>query len=163
DCAACSQPCCVGRSTTAARQWRLDCCSWLPAASSERVSGANFCRRWRKATSGFEPPCLRPYRSWRAFPSHIKSNTLSFTVITAVSQYDGSDNRSVAAGLFNAEFIVSIKHCDEWDKGWTKEKVIDELQIEFSREFLGVAFTFLQYIQNNAEEGLSGVKGANSV
>ena len=31
------------------------------------------------------------------------------------------------------------------------------------REFVGIDFNFSQYIQDNVEEGLSGVKGANSV
>jgi cobalt-zinc-cadmium resistance protein CzcA len=37
------------------------------------------------------------------------------------------------------------------------------LQQEFSREFVGISFNFSQYIQDNVEEGLSGIKGANSV
>ena len=47
--------------------------------------------------------------------------------------------------------------------GLTKEKLIEELQTEFSNEFTGIGFNFSQYIQDNVEEGLSGVKGANSV
>ena len=38
-----------------------------------------------------------------------------------------------------------------------------ELQEKFAREFPGVGFNFSQYIQDNVQEGLSGVKGANSV
>ena len=45
----------------------------------------------------------------------------------------------------------------------TKEKLIEELQAEFDKEFTGIGFNFSQYIQDNVEEGLSGVKGANSV
>jgi cobalt-zinc-cadmium resistance protein CzcA len=37
------------------------------------------------------------------------------------------------------------------------------LQKEFSEELPGVGFNFSQYIQDNIEEALSGVKGANSV
>ena len=37
------------------------------------------------------------------------------------------------------------------------------MQAEFSKEFVGIDFNFSQYIQDNVEEGLSGVKGANSV
>jgi cobalt-zinc-cadmium resistance protein CzcA len=43
-----------------------------------------------------------------------------------------------------------------------KEKLIDELQAEFTAEYAGVGFNFSQYIQDNIEEGLSGVRGANS-
>ena len=45
----------------------------------------------------------------------------------------------------------------------TKDKLIGELQSEFSNDFLGIGFNFSQYIQDNVQEGLSGVKGANSV
>jgi cobalt-zinc-cadmium resistance protein CzcA len=45
----------------------------------------------------------------------------------------------------------------------TKEKLIDQLQQEFAKEFVGIDFNFSQYIQDNVEEGLSGVKGANSI
>jgi cobalt-zinc-cadmium resistance protein CzcA len=45
----------------------------------------------------------------------------------------------------------------------TKEKLIGALQNEFAGEFTGIDFNFSQYIQDNIQEGLSGVKGANSV
>src|SRR5215467_7816064 len=84
-------------------------------------------------------------------------------VITVVSQHGRPDNGSDAAGFFNAEFFVPLKPFDEWPKGMTKEKLIDELQNAFTSEFPGILFNFSQYIQDNVEEGLSGVKGANSV
>ena len=83
-------------------------------------------------------------------------------VITVVSQHGRPDNGSDAAGFFNAEFFVPLKPFDEWPVGMTKNKLIDELQAEFSEEFIGIDFNFSQYIQDNVEEGLSGVKGANS-
>ncbi|MGO8976282.1 MAG: efflux RND transporter permease subunit [Steroidobacteraceae bacterium] len=83
-------------------------------------------------------------------------------VITVVSQHGRPDNGSDAAGFFNAEFFVPLKPFDEWPVGMTKNKLIDELQAEFSKEFIGIDFNFSQYIQDNVEEGLSGVKGANS-
>jgi heavy metal efflux system protein len=83
-------------------------------------------------------------------------------VITVVSQHGRPDNGSDAAGFFNAEFFVPLKPFDEWPVGMTKSKLIDELQAEFSKEFIGIDFNFSQYIQDNVEEGLSGVKGANS-
>jgi heavy metal efflux system protein len=84
-------------------------------------------------------------------------------VITVASQHGRPDNGSDAAGFFNAEFFVPLKPFDQWAPGMTKEKLVDELQKEFSREFTGIGFNFSQYIQDNVEEGLSGVKGANSV
>jgi heavy metal efflux system protein len=84
-------------------------------------------------------------------------------IITVVSQHGRPDNGSDAAGFNNAEFFVPLKPFDEWAPFMTKEKLINELQSEFSQEFTGVGFNFSQYIQDNVEEGLSGVKGANSV
>ena len=84
-------------------------------------------------------------------------------VITVTSQHGRPDNGSDAAGFFNAEFFVPLKPFDEWPQGYTKAKLIEDLQTEFSREFVGIDFNFSQYIQDNVEEGLSGVKGANSV
>jgi heavy metal efflux system protein len=83
-------------------------------------------------------------------------------VITVVSQHGRPDNGSDAAGFFNAEFFVPLKPFDEWPSDMNKEKMIDELQAEFAKEFTGIGFNFSQYIQDNVEEGLSGVRGANS-
>ena len=84
-------------------------------------------------------------------------------VITVVSQHGRPDDGSDAAGFFNAEFFVPLKPFDEWPSGYTKDKLIDDLQQEFNKEFVGIDFNFSQYIQDNVEEGLSGVKGANSI
>ena len=84
-------------------------------------------------------------------------------VVTVASQHGRPDNGSDAAGFFNAEFFVPLKPFDEWPAGMTKEKLIEQLQAEFNKEFVGIDFNFSQYIQDNVEEGLSGVKGANSV
>ncbi len=84
-------------------------------------------------------------------------------VITVVSQHGRPDDGSDAAGFYNAEFFAPLKSADQWPRGMTKERLIDELQTKFAKEFPGVGFNFSQYIQDNIEEQLSGVKGANSV
>ncbi len=84
-------------------------------------------------------------------------------VITVVSQHGRPDNGSDAAGFNNAEFFVPLKPFEEWAPGRTKDDLIKDLQAEFAQEFTGVDMNFSQYIQDNIEEGLSGIKGANSV
>jgi cobalt-zinc-cadmium resistance protein CzcA len=84
-------------------------------------------------------------------------------VITVVSQHGRPDNGSDAAGFNNVELFVPLKPFEQWASGMTKEKLIDEVQSEFTSEFAGIGFNFSQYIQDNIEEGLSGVKGANSI
>jgi cobalt-zinc-cadmium resistance protein CzcA len=84
-------------------------------------------------------------------------------VMTVVSQHGRPDNGSDAAGFFNAEFFVPLKPFDEWPHNYTKDMLIADLQKEFDQQFVGIDFNFSQYIQDNVEEGLSGVKGANSI
>jgi cobalt-zinc-cadmium resistance protein CzcA len=84
-------------------------------------------------------------------------------VRTVVSAHGRPDDGSDAAGFYNAEFFVPLKPFDQWSAGMTKEKLIAQIQKEFTSEFTGVGLNFSQYIQDNVEEGLSGVKGANSV
>ncbi|MDR2014119.1 MAG: CusA/CzcA family heavy metal efflux RND transporter [Azoarcus sp.] len=84
-------------------------------------------------------------------------------VITVVSQHGRPDDGSDAAGFYNAELFVPLKPFSEWPRGYTKEKLVKQLQKQFEDEFPGIEFNFSQYIQDNIQEQLSGVKGANSV
>src|ERR1700719_1147412 len=96
--------------------------------------------------------------------SRIRNILASYPeVVTVVSQHGRPDNGSDAAGFNNAEFFVPLKPFDEWPPNMSKEKLVDELQKRFASEFVGIGFNFSQYIQDNVEEGLSGVKGAHSV
>ena len=84
-------------------------------------------------------------------------------ILTVVSQHGRPDNGSDASPFSNVELFAPLKPFDEWPPGLTKEKLTAELQKEFADELPGVGFNFSQYIQDNVEEALSGVKGANSV
>jgi heavy metal efflux system protein len=84
-------------------------------------------------------------------------------VLTVVSQHGRPDNGSDASPFSNVELFAPLKPFDEWPANLTKEQLTDQLQKEFSEELPGIGFNFSQYIQDNVEEALSGVKGANSV
>ena len=84
-------------------------------------------------------------------------------IITVVSQHGRPDNGSDASPFSNVELFVPLKPYDEWPSGLTKDKLTATLQKEFSDALPGVNFNFSQYIQDNVEEAISGVKGANSV
>jgi heavy metal efflux system protein len=84
-------------------------------------------------------------------------------VITVVSQHGRPDNGSDASPFSNVELFAPLRPYDEWPAGLTKDKLTEQLQSEFASELPGVDFNFSQYIQDNVEEALSGVKGANSV
>ena len=84
-------------------------------------------------------------------------------IITVVSQHGRPDNGSDAAPFSNVELFAPLKPFDEWPAGLTKDKLTEELEQEFRDELPGITFNFSQYIQDNIEEAISGVKGANSV
>ena len=80
-----------------------------------------------------------------------------------VSQHGRPDNGSDASPFSNVELFAPLKPFDEWPAGLTKDKLTETLEQEFRDELPGITFNFSQYIQDNIEEAISGVKGANSV
>ncbi len=84
-------------------------------------------------------------------------------VLTVVSQHGRPDNGSDASPFSNVELFAPLKPPDQWSPGLDKDKLTEILQKEFEEALPGVGFNFSQYIQDNVEEALSGVKGANSV
>ena len=84
-------------------------------------------------------------------------------VLTVVSQHGRPDDGSDASPFSNVELFAPLKPLDDWPRGLTKEKLTDQIQTEFNNELPGVVFNFSQYIEDNIEEGISGVKGVNSV
>ena len=84
-------------------------------------------------------------------------------VTTVVSQLGRPDDGTDPSGFFNIELFAPLEPFDEWPRGVTKEKLTEEISGELSHAFPGVDFNFSQMISDNVEEGLSGVKGENSV
>jgi len=84
-------------------------------------------------------------------------------VTTVTSQLGRPDDGSDASPFSNCELFAPLKPPDEWPKGMTKTKLTKIVDAEFNQEFPGINFTFSQYIQDNIEEAMSGVKGQNSV
>jgi heavy metal efflux system protein len=84
-------------------------------------------------------------------------------VITVTSQHGRPDDGSDASGFNNVELFCPLEPLDQWPRGMNKSKLIAELQERLTSEFVGTDFNFSQYIQDNVEEGLSGIKGANAL
>ena len=84
-------------------------------------------------------------------------------VLTVVSQHGRPDDGSDASPFSNVELFAPLKPPDEWPKDMTKDKLTAQIQKEFQSELPGVIFNFSQYIEDNIEEAISGVKGVNSV
>ena len=71
---------------------------------------------------------------------------------------DGTDS----TGVFNQEYGLYLKSPDKMPSGSTKKDLIAHLEKELDR-IPGITYSFSQYIQDNVNEALSGVKGENSV
>jgi cobalt-zinc-cadmium resistance protein CzcA len=84
-------------------------------------------------------------------------------VQTVFSEQGRGDDGTDPDGSFLAEFFVPLKPFEDWPKGLTKEALVKQMSERLNREFIGVDFNFSQYIQDNIEEAVSGVKGENSV
>jgi cobalt-zinc-cadmium resistance protein CzcA len=84
-------------------------------------------------------------------------------VQTVVSEQGRGDEGTDPDGSFVAEFFVPLKPFEQWPKGLNKPELVKEMSAQLEREFVGVDFNFSQYIQDNIEEAVSGVKGENSV
>ena len=73
---------------------------------------------------------------------------------------DGTDPN----GPFNSEYSVVLKSYDQWaSAGMTKEKVEEKTRLQLKKAFPNADISVSQYIQDNMEEVMSGVKGQNSV
>lgn len=72
---------------------------------------------------------------------------------------DGTDPN----GPFNSEYTVLLKSYDQWKRGQTKEKLEEMVREKLRRLFPNADINVSQYIQDNLEEVMSGVKGENSV
>ena len=84
-------------------------------------------------------------------------------VDTVISQHGRPDDGTDATGFFNAEFFVPLKPEKNWRKGVNKDVLTSELSSTLIQDFPGIEFNFSQYIQDNVQEAVSGVKGENSI
>ncbi|HBK43934.1 MULTISPECIES: CusA/CzcA family heavy metal efflux RND transporter [unclassified Polynucleobacter] len=71
---------------------------------------------------------------------------------------DGTDS----TGVFNQEYGLYLKSPDKMPSGSGKKELIANLEIEL-KKIPGITYSFSQYIQDNVNEALSGVKGENSI
>jgi cobalt-zinc-cadmium resistance protein CzcA len=84
-------------------------------------------------------------------------------VARVVSQLGRPDDGTDLSQFNNLELFAPLESFDRWPRGLTKEKLTAEITAELEKEFPGVIFNFSQYISDNVEEAISGVKGENSV
>ncbi len=96
--------------------------------------------------------------------ARMRSIIGSFSPVrTVVSEHGRGEDGTDPDGSFVAEFFVPLKPMAEWPKGLTKEELVRQISARLKSEFVGIDFNFSQYIQDNIEEAVSGVKGENSI
>jgi cobalt-zinc-cadmium resistance protein CzcA len=84
-------------------------------------------------------------------------------VETVVSQLGRPDDGTDVTGFGNIELFAPLTPFDGWPRGLTKERLTEQLERELGDAFPGVVFSFSEYISDNVEEAVSGVKGENSI
>jgi heavy metal efflux system protein len=109
------------------------------------------------------PPTIT-LEAGRETVNKIRKVIMSYPPVrTVVSEQGRGDDATDPDGYFVAEFFVPLKPFEQWPKGLTKAKLVKEIAARLEGEFIGIDFNFSQYIQDNIEEAVSGVKGENSV
>ena len=94
----------------------------------------------------------------------VRKTIMEFAPVqTVVSEQGRGDDATDPDGSFLAEFFVPLKPQSEWPKGLTKIQLVDRMNERLNSQFIGIDFNFSQYIQDNIEEAVSGVKGENSI
>jgi len=83
-------------------------------------------------------------------------------VKTVTAQIGRPDDGTDSTGVFNQEYGLYFKSPEEMPKGANKERLVKALEEQLSH-IPGLEYNFSQYIQDNVNEALSGVKGENSV
>ena len=115
---------------------------------------------WIRATM---PPAVS-LEEGNLYVNRIRNLIKSYPEVeTVVSQQGRPDDGTDATGFFNAEFFVPLKPQSEWRKGVDKEALTRELSAQLISDLPGIEFNFSQYIQDNVQESVSGVKGENSI
>ncbi len=81
-----------------------------------------------------------------------------------VSQLGRPDDGTDPTSFFNAEFLVDLNPRKEWRPDiQNKADLIARVENELRLRFPGVTFNFSQYILDNVQEAMTGVKGENSI
>jgi cobalt-zinc-cadmium resistance protein CzcA len=83
-------------------------------------------------------------------------------VATVVSQQGRPDDGTDPTGFFNVEFFAPLKPAASWPAGVDKDTLTQQVDAALTAQFPGVAFDFSQYLEDNVEEEMSGVKAENA-
>jgi cobalt-zinc-cadmium resistance protein CzcA len=84
-------------------------------------------------------------------------------VVTVFSQHGRPDDGSDASPFSNVELFAVLRPQNQWPAGLTKDFLTSRISAALESALPGINFNFSQYIQDNIQEAISGVKAVNSV
>lgn len=114
---------------------------------------------WVRATM---PGAISPSEAAR-ITGQIRRTLASYPEVkTVVSQLGRPDDGTDVNGFDTAEFYVDLKPREEWTTAPTREGLAEAMNARLS-EIPGISLTFSQYIEDNVNEAVSGVKSELSV
>jgi len=80
-----------------------------------------------------------------------------------ISQVGRPDDGTDVTGFYNIELYAPLKPFAEWPTHLTKVQLTEILREQFAEALPGADINFSQYISDNVQEAVAGVKGENSV
>jgi cobalt-zinc-cadmium resistance protein CzcA len=79
-----------------------------------------------------------------------------------LSQTGRSNDGTDPSGFYYVQMQVNLKPLNEWRKGLTKDKLIDEMDKEL-KQFQGINYNYSQPIIDNVAEAVAGMNANNAV
>lgn len=85
-------------------------------------------------------------------------------VTNVISQVGSSDDGTDPNNFSNVEVFIDLKPQDEWPKDVKdKEQLIEGMNHDLQQMMPGMSYNFSQYIKDNMDEAIAGVKGELAV
>lgn len=93
--------------------------------------------------------------------SDIRKTLRSYPEVTnVVSQIGASDDGTDANNYSNIEFFVDLRPSSEWESKYkTKQDLVNAIDAQLLTQKPGLLYSFSQYIKDNMDEAIAGVKG----
>lgn len=93
----------------------------------------------------------------------LRAKLNTFPEVNGVlSQTGRSNDGTDPSGFYYVQMQVNLKPLNEWRKGLTKDKLIDEMDKEL-KQFQGINYNYSQPIIDNVAEAVAGMNANNAV
>ena len=111
---------------------------------------------------GFIPQTIAPSDA-DALSRHVRAILVSFPEVkTVVTQLGRPDDGTDVNGWDIIESAVELRDRSEWTTASTREELVEAMNAKLS-EIPGMPFQFSQYIEDNVNEAVSGIKAELSI